>query len=255
MYSLNDSLKNISLIKIVFIWMLLLFVIIALDDILQIHIPIDLVYIILVAFISYKLKKDKASFKLEISNVFKEFPIKLMIIIVVLNIFFSYGMIYLTNMLLLIFPQLDYIAYTTIASNISLVFIGSLISSIIIAPIFEELMFRGIIFNKLNKYFSIHIAILVSSIFFAICHNFGGIFSAFIFGICMCILYLKTSNIFLPMIAHGFNNLLSEIIASVDVNNMIFTNPLIILIFSILAIVSAYVLLISIKTEWSRYKE
>ena len=65
-------------------------------------------------------------------------------------------------------------------------------TAIILAPILEELVFRGI---------------------FGIGHDFGGMTSAFLFGICMCILYLKTDNILVPMAVHFINNLVATILS------------------------------------------
>ena len=62
------------------------------------------------------------------------------------------------------------------------------IASIIFAPIVEELVFRGVLFNRLKIRTGIIPAMLISSFIFAIGHDFGGIISAFLFGICMCIL-------------------------------------------------------------------
>lgn len=252
MHSINDSLKDISITKLLILAIILLVVSIVLEDIFPITIPTEVIFIGLLLYIVYKLRDCKDAFKMGVSKVFTNSLLKSIVLVVIFNIFFSYGMIYLTNILIGVFPQLNSIVYTTMASNTTLIFIGSLISSIIIAPLFEELIFRGIILNKLSDRFTIHTAVLVSSILFGICHSFGGMFSAFVFGVCMSILYLKTLNIMVPIIAHGLNNLFSEIIVGVDVNGMIFTNPIIIAIFSILAIISALILFISIKQEWRK---
>lgn len=86
------------------------------------------------------------------------------------------------------------------------------ISAIIFAPIIEELIFRGVLFNRLKIRTGIFPAMIISSFIFAIGHDFGGITSAFLFGICMCILYLKTDNILIPMTVHFINNIVATII-------------------------------------------
>ena len=53
------------------------------------------------------------------------------------------------------------------------------ITSIILAPIIEELLFRGVLFNRLKIRTGIVAAIIISSAIFAIGHEFGGITSAF----------------------------------------------------------------------------
>lgn len=86
------------------------------------------------------------------------------------------------------------------------------IGAIIFAPIMEELIFRGVLFNRLKIRTGIIPAMIISSFIFAIGHEFGGITSAFIFGICMCILYLKTDNILIPMSVHFLNNVVATIL-------------------------------------------
>lgn len=86
------------------------------------------------------------------------------------------------------------------------------IGAIIFAPIMEELVFRGVLFNRLKIRTGIFPAMIISSFIFAIGHEFGGMTSAFIFGICMCILYLKTDNILIPMSVHFTNNLIATLL-------------------------------------------
>lgn len=91
-------------------------------------------------------------------------------------------------------------------------FLLSAIASIIFAPILEELVFRGVLFNRLKIRIGIIPAMLISSFLFGIGHDFGGITSAFLFGLCMCILYLKTDNILVPMSVHFINNVVATIL-------------------------------------------
>lgn len=91
-------------------------------------------------------------------------------------------------------------------------FLLSAIASIIFAPLLEELVFRGVLFNRLKIRVGIIPAMIISSFLFAIGHDFGGMTSAFLFGMCMCILYLKTDNILVPMSVHFINNVVATIL-------------------------------------------
>ena len=93
------------------------------------------------------------------------------------------------------------------------------ITAIILAPIVEELVFRGVLFNRLKIRTGIIPSMLITSFLFAIGHDFGGITSAFLFGMCMCILYLKTDNILVPMSVHFINNVVATLmeITKIDV--------------------------------------
>lgn len=100
-------------------------------------------------------------------------------------------------------------------------FLLSAIASIIFAPILEELVFRGVLFNRLKIRIGIIPAMIISSFLFGIGHDFGGITSAFLFGICMCILYLKTDNILVPMSVHFINNTVATILELTEIDAFI----------------------------------
>ena len=109
-------------------------------------------------------------------------------------------------------------------------FLFSAIATIIFAPIMEELIFRGVLFNRLKIKIGILPAMLISSFIFAIGHDFGGITSAFLFGICMCILYLKTDNILIPMSVHFINNLVATLLDVINTDALVSQFPWILLL-------------------------
>lgn len=92
------------------------------------------------------------------------------------------------------------------------ILLWDVITSIIFAPLMEELIFRGVLFNRLKIRTGIIPAMLISSFLFGIGHEFGGMTSAFLFGICMCILYTKTDNILVPMSVHFINNVVAVLL-------------------------------------------
>ena len=107
-------------------------------------------------------------------------------------------------------------------------FLLSAIASIIFAPLLEELVFRGILFNRLKIRIGFIPAMIVSSFLFGIGHDFGGITSAFLFGICMCILYMKTDNILVPMSVHFINNVVATVLELTDIDYIVGQLPWII---------------------------
>lgn len=124
--------------------------------------------------------------------------------LLILNILFSFGIT------LLIFSLNDSALLEKSSIDINyLKIIINLIVILFLAPIVEELIFRGILLNRLSKWVNITISITISSILFGVLHN--DIVGAFIFALCMCIIYLKTNNIFVPIYVHFFNNLISSL--------------------------------------------
>lgn len=82
---------------------------------------------------------------------------------------------------------------------------------IIIGPINEEIVFRGIIFEFLDKRSKTAIAFLLSSVLFSVAHN-GNIYFiclAFIAGLIFCKIYNSTKSIVYPVLTHILVNAIS----------------------------------------------
>ena len=80
----------------------------------------------------------------------------------------------------------------------------SIISLCVVAPIIEEFTFRGVILHRWTRKFGLRTAVLGSSLVFALVHPDP--LGAFFFGVGMCILYLRTQSLVLPMVCHGAYN-------------------------------------------------
>ena len=144
----------------------------------------------------------------------------------------------------------SFLSFNLIPSLKNLAFIGGLIGTVLISPISEEIIFRGIILNRLKLVVPVNVAILISSLCFGVLHGYGSIVSAFVFGLCMCILYIKTDNILVPVAAHIMNNFFAETLFYLDKDAILFSNDLIMITITVLAIISLYLILNSLKIEW-----
>lgn len=240
MSSFNDKLKKITLKELLSL-IIILFVIQYLINTLNIvHIDTYWIYIFIIFYFIFKLKDEILSVKVDIFEVFSPDTLKTVLIVVILNMFFSYGMLYFSDFILKVAPSFNlFNSFLT----------GSLIATILISPISEELIFRGVFLNRLQLAVPTIFAVLISSLLFAALHSFGSIFSAFVFGICIAILYLKTENIFVAMFTHFLNNLFAEIIVALDSDKILFTNHSVVSAMSVLAIVSFAIILIFIIRE------
>lgn len=84
---------------------------------------------------------------------------------------------------------------------------GAVIKVAIIAPIIEEMIFRGIIMHGLMRNYSPFTAVSVSALMFALFHLNPWQFPAtFILGILLGILMYRTRNIILCILGHAINN-------------------------------------------------
>lgn len=108
----------------------------------------------------------------------------------------------------------------------------ALFGSVIIGPILEELIFRYLIYNNLNKFNNKNTSIILSSLIFALVHNgFINIVYAFIIGTILTIIYSKNKNIKEVIILHMVANLMSLLIK--EYNPIILISSFMCLIFSL----------------------
>jgi membrane protease YdiL (CAAX protease family) len=92
------------------------------------------------------------------------------------------------------------------------VFVFAIIVIGIIPGIMEELFFRGLILDGLNRNYTKRKAIIISAFLFGIIHlNPWQFYSGFIIGIISAYICINTNSIFLPMYIHLFNNTLYTI--------------------------------------------
>lgn len=89
-------------------------------------------------------------------------------------------------------------------SDIFLQKLLTFIALVIIAPIAEEFIFRGIILNRWARKWGITKSLIASSILFGFLHiNPVGLS---MFGLIMGLLYIQTKTLWIPIICHALNN-------------------------------------------------
>lgn len=88
-------------------------------------------------------------------------------------------------------------------------FWGAFVKVSIVAPVVEELIFRGIILQGLRRNYSPFVAIFSSGLLFALFHLNPWQFPAtFVLGLLLGWIMLRTNNILLAIIGHSINNTL-----------------------------------------------
>jgi membrane protease YdiL (CAAX protease family) len=78
--------------------------------------------------------------------------------------------------------------------------------ALIAAPLFEEFIFRGLIFGGLRRSFGVWPAALASAALFAIVHPAFSIIPVFILGACAALVYERSRSLLAPMIVHAVYN-------------------------------------------------
>lgn len=84
---------------------------------------------------------------------------------------------------------------------------GAILKVVIMAPVIEEMIFRGVIMHGLMRNNSKFTAVFVSALLFALFHLNPWQFPAtFVLGLVLGILMLRTRNIYLCILGHAINN-------------------------------------------------
>ncbi|MFW5832310.1 MAG: CPBP family intramembrane glutamic endopeptidase [Prolixibacteraceae bacterium] len=86
---------------------------------------------------------------------------------------------------------------------------GTFLKVAVIAPVVEELIFRGLILHGLRRNYNAFTAVVISALLFALFHLNPWQFPAtFVLGLLLGWVMIRTRNILLAIIGHSINNLL-----------------------------------------------
>ncbi len=86
-------------------------------------------------------------------------------------------------------------------------YILAFISLVIVAPVAEEVLFRGYLFGKLRKHASAWVAILVTSLLFAFVHfQWNVALDVFALSIILCLLRIVSGSLWAPILLHMIKN-------------------------------------------------
>lgn len=75
---------------------------------------------------------------------------------------------------------------------------------VIIAPIIEEILFRGFLLRRWAHKWGLQRAVVGTSVVFGLLH--ADVLGHFAFGVVMCLLYVRTGTLRMPIAAHMLNN-------------------------------------------------
>lgn len=88
----------------------------------------------------------------------------------------------------------------------------------VISPVAEEIVFRGIVYNRLHRNYSRNIALIYSAILFGLYHGNAvqGLYG-FLLGLLIAVLYEKYGSFLVPVILHGAANIAVYVVTSGNV--------------------------------------
>lgn len=237
----NEKLKTIKIRELFVAIIITSILIIILPEIFPIiysddNIWFALFFFVFLLFFIWKLR-GSTGFTRNIKNVFEKTTQKEIIYVFLINFFF-------TLLTIIIAYSMSYEdSDTAVATITPLAILLEIIATVILGPAVEELIFRGVLLNRLKIRIGVIPAILISSILFGLGHENVGMLSAFIFGVCMCIIYLKTDNILATISLHMINNFVVTILDPLNIDTLIFEFPWLGII-TVISIISTVLLII-----------
>lgn len=172
-------------------------------------------YGIILLWMKYQFKKNQISWKALIGNFPEHFGWGSSLGLLICMLLFNFGsLIASLGLLSYIFP--DYVVSfmndrpndQTLAPGL-FILVDTLIA-VMIAPIVEELLMRGVFLHRFQSKWGIKIAILLGSAIFAVGH--ANIIGMFMVALVMSILYLKYKTLIIPIFFHAMNNIVVSLL-------------------------------------------
>ncbi|MCY6484098.1 type II CAAX endopeptidase family protein [Clostridium aestuarii] len=198
---------------------------------------IDVIFKFLALLVILKLFSRKSSEEYKYNAPGLQYYIYIFVMVIGYRLFYEYSVGGITRhikMNPIIEKAFEELAISPIVLIISIVFI---------APIYEEMIFRGIILNGLAKKINIKVAVVISALLFAVMHmNLIQGINTFFLGILFGFIYIKTKSIYLSIFAHFINNSFGIIIGSI-IEQLGFGNTLV--LQSTVTIIGAIFMLIA----------
>ncbi|MBR6690495.1 MAG: CPBP family intramembrane metalloprotease [Bacilli bacterium] len=143
---------------------------------------------------------------------------------------------------IILFQLNNFLNFTNIFEVSSIPIIIQIICSGILGPILEELVFRGIVYNKLKKFNKKKVAIILTSLIFALFHN-NIINAIYAFGVSLILIYLyeKYKTLKAPILMHiALNTTIILMLNLITKNFIIFNLYLLIVSIIILLVLKIY---------------
>jgi len=160
-------------------------------------------YFIIIVLLKWYSKKsgDQELSQMRSKNVTRKSIISVALIVIAFRIIYDNSLFYWVNRI----PMPDFI--TQAFEEMSIEPITMILSVVIIAPIYEEVIFRGILLKGMASRMNPKLALVVSALFFAVLHlNIPQGINAFLLGLVIGAIYLSTGSIYLSILAHLVNN-------------------------------------------------
>lgn len=134
----------------------------------------------------------------------KHIPMALGVVAVAIGFAIVYDVVVEALGIDVLLPPTQPSTYIDVDSSIIILFA---LIAILVAPVAEEIFFRGFVFGGLNRRFGFWPAVLISAVLFSLAHiELYKLIPIFFFGLLVAWLYYKTGSIWASALVHFINN-------------------------------------------------
>lgn len=125
------------------------------------------------------------------------------------TIFLAFGLSLFIGAVLNMLPEDIINAYVEASDSIGDVTAANIIASVIVAPIAEEVVFRGLVYTRLRRAMPVWVAVLISSLIFGMLHGqIVWIVYATVLGIIMALVFERTGSLHANILLHMVFNII-----------------------------------------------
>ena len=159
--------------------------------------------LILLAWIGFVISRFNISLPALVGRMPSNYSWWLLILMAVAMLFYATGSIaVIIYAVARVFPDIgnELLTETLAESRVHL-----FITTVVLAPVLEETIFRGLLFSRLTVKWGLITGIIVSSFAFGSLH-FINIIGASVMGVVLCVLYLRTHTLLVPIALHALYN-------------------------------------------------
>lgn len=172
-------------------------------------------YMIILLWVFYKFKKTKIDYHKLLGKKPNKYELREISTVTVFIILIGSGtaaMLFYISLYFNLSFLVDFLNQPIFYTGLNSFYYNALLFPVIVifGPIVEELLFRGVMLHRFAVKWGLTVSIILSSLLFGILHV--DLIGAFIFGLIMAIIYIKTQTLWAPIICHILNNLIASLI-------------------------------------------
>ena len=138
------------------------------------------------------------------------------------------------------FPESWWESYNAAASSFDEISVVNIVAISVVAPIAEEVLFRGLVFTRISRGLGVYVGAVVSAALFGLMHGtmIWGIFAG-VLALIIAFVFVRTRSLIYAMLIHFSFNTVSYFFDGISIPMLIISSVLLVAAMADLVIVSS----------------